>query len=476
MITHALSLADSLEEREIEPAQLALLDYFRSNAWDYRYAQRHGDASALWAFEQPELRNRIFYLRRAAHSSSFIALDPLRQCQILTNLGNVLNTVGRFVEARENWSAALAINSKFGMARGNRGIGLWHYAAALYDSGHSSVFALHAYRDLIEATTQSTNTRHIEDQQSAPVFSKLAAHIAKQYDIEKIAKGYNPDGWSLGTEPAEHAYRRWCLKNILFLNPLNDIEITSIAARDILTVPNFVTAIDESPVVVGIFNELKQSYVSARWMLWSGLQSREAHFSDREVLLYNTLDYPSYGLSTENTKMAFRLAYSLFDKIAYFLNYYLKLGVPEKKVSFRNIWREKEKGPVRDRFANAGNWPFRGLFWLSKDLFEEGMRDITEPDARDLSNLRNHLEHKYLKVHEMLSSSKKSSDPFGDNRAYSISRSDLEDKTLRIIKLVRSALIYLSLGMHREEQRRSSGNERLSVTMPLVPFDDEWKR
>ena len=48
-----------------------------------------------------------------------------------------------------------------------------------------------------------------------------------------------------------------------------------------------------------------------RRVLWEGIKSDEPHFSDREVLLYNTLDYPSYGLSVEKVKMAFRMAYSI---------------------------------------------------------------------------------------------------------------------------------------------------------------------
>lgn len=131
---------------------------------------------------------------------------------------------------------------------------------------------------------------------------------------------------------------------------------------------------------------------------------------------------------------------------------------------------------MRDRFAKSENWSFRGLFWLSKDLFEEDMRDSMEPEAHALADLRNHLEHKYVKVHEMLLPSKSVGDPFHDTLAHAITRSDLERRTLRLVQLVRSALIYLSLGMHRQEQERGKGKEGLTATMPLDPWRDEWKR
>jgi hypothetical protein len=211
-------------------------------------------------------------------------------------------------------------------------------------------------------------------------------------------------------------------------------------------------------------------------MLWEGINSGEPHFSDREVLLYNTLDYPSYGLSVEKVKIAFRMTYSILDKIAYFLNHYLALSIPEKRVSFRTIWREKDNGPVRDRFAKSENWPLRGLFWLSKDLFEGDIRDSTEPEARALAELRHHLEHKYVKVHEMLLPPMSIGDPFHDTLAHAITRSDLEQRTLHLMQLSRSALIYLSLGMHREERERAKGKKRLTATMSLDPVLDEWKR
>ncbi|WP_448657294.1 LA2681 family HEPN domain-containing protein [Pseudoxanthomonas mexicana] len=38
-----------------------------------------------------------------------------------------------------------------------------------------------------------------------------------------------------------------------------------------------------------MFNELKQLFCSARWLLWEGLYTNRPHFSDRGVVLLNTL-------------------------------------------------------------------------------------------------------------------------------------------------------------------------------------------
>ena len=52
----------------------------------------------------------------------------------------------------------------------------------------------------------------------------------------------------------------------------------------------------------------------------------------------DTLDYPVYGIGIEKVKAAYRSIYSIFDKLAYFLNKYLKLGISDDVISFVNLW------------------------------------------------------------------------------------------------------------------------------------------
>src|SRR5260370_37886414 len=95
------------------------------------------------------------------------------------------------------------------------------------------------------------------------------------------------------------------------------------------------------------FNQIKQEFVSARFLRFEGITSSGAHYSDRGVLLHNTFDYPTYSLAIERVKSAFRILYSLFDKIAFFLNQYLELAIPERQVTFRTFWyvsQDRKKG------------------------------------------------------------------------------------------------------------------------------------
>lgn len=178
------------------------------------------------------------------------------------------------------------------------------------------------------------------------------------------------------------------------------------------------------------------------------------------------------------SKWRFGGAYAVFDKFAFLLNVYLDMKHPERYVSFRNVWFT-QKRDLHPALNDLKNWPLRGLFWLSKDIFESSFRESTEPDSKDLSELRNHLEHKFVSVHDdffrVVSPNHMETPKTG---IFDISVDDLINKTLRQLKLARSAIIYLSLAIHVEEKRRSENREpnEISAPMFLDAWDDQWKR
>ena len=398
----AFFLLDELQNRDLAPETAVLVHYFRANAWETRRQARKDDQ--IWAWDQPEHQEQILELRRAVTHDGFAKLHTVRQCQILTNLANQLDSIGRFIEAVEIWDSALALNGKFGMARGNRGYGLSHYARALYDSGQACFMLAAAHDSLSSAIAADAFYEGSEYQAAHATFIREAQDIAGRFDIAATRRT-SSRRYSLGKSAGEKRYRAWCLHNRLFINPLNDLGSLPIAARDVLTLPSITEAAPSArpPAIIGFFNQMKQEFVSARYLCYEAAQAEGVHFSDRGVLLYNTLDYPAYSLATEKMRAAFRLAYSLFDKIGFFLNEYFSLSHNPRTVSFRNIWYEAkgpQPRPLLQRFANFQNWPLRGLFWLSKDLFEDEFKHVTQPDAAALNDIRNHLEHKYLQLHQ----------------------------------------------------------------------------
>jgi len=277
---------------------------------------------------------------------------------------------------------------------------------------------------------------------------------------------------------SELAYRRWTVARRLFLTPLNEIQEDALSARDPLALPTITTSLDaEFPKILGFFSQLKQEYATARFCYYQGVTSVRPHFSDRDVVLIDTQDYPAYGLASEHLKIAFRLAYSLFDKIANLLNEYLKLGVPDKKTSFRTIWYTNQDAGrgIREDVHRPANTALMALFWIAKDLYEreEGFTRALEPDARELAEIRHHLEHKYLRL--QLFGSPARVDNAHNASPYSIGLADFERRCQRLLRLARSALIYVSAAVYVEEAGRNRGVKRKGVSVPVFVFKDELK-
>jgi len=197
------------------------------------------------------------------------------------------------------------------------------------------------------------------------------------------------------------------------------------------------------------------------------------------VLLLNTYDYPVYSLAAEKVKAAFRIAYSVLDKIAYFLNAYLDLGLSERGISFPKLFKTRSKAVnFREAFAERKNWMLRGLYWVSRDLYDPGdeSRELLEPDAQELHKLRRFLEHRYVKLHDPFLPST-GSDAHRDQLAFSIKREEFEEKAVRMLRTVREATIYLSLAIELEERQKAEAREDDVLVMPIpsTTIADDWK-
>lgn len=476
----AIYLLDELAKRELAAKHGVIVEYFRANAWAVKEAASGECGSRAW--EQPEREQQILALSRAAVHPGFIELDLMRRCQILTNRANQLNTMGRFIDAIEGWEEALRIIPKFAMAQANRGYGLKHYAGLLADDRGRAILLLHAHDGLITATAADAIYDSPSTATLVPQFAEEAKRYAAAGDLDRIRELQDVDLPPLGRSKGERKYRQWCLDRRLFLNPLNDLGSHARAACDDLVLPPITEKFDERPVeavtpppVISFFNQMKQEYVSARFMLYEGLCDTKLHFSDRGVRLFDTLDYPMHSLATERVRTAYRIAYSLLDKVAFLVDHYWKLGKKAKHITFKNVWMVEEKQRLLDCFKDHQNWPLRGLFWLSKELFDDQLKRTTGPDARELHDIRNALEHKFMQVHEGWARPFNWNAPSSEGLGYSIDSDLLEAKALRVMKIARSALIQLSLSIGVEERARTRPDTFVG-SIPVFELDDRRKR
>jgi tetratricopeptide (TPR) repeat protein len=479
-IDRALVVCEELGKQMLNPEQRGILHYFNANAWANRWVITGSNHDA---WEQPYLEHEILELRLALRDAGALPVD--RRCQILTNLGNALSKSGRFLDAIHAWDRALELSPKFGMAVGNRAIELLYYAKLLWHRHDQMVLLQESYAEFRRALElplpEYAKREFLQSKEWLETKIKLAV-LAKRHDL-KVGK--------MGGSEEERGYRRWCLTRRLFLHPVNDLGPFPAGASDPISLPAITMKIDEGPSHLGFLNSMKQEFATARYLLFAGTHAKSVHFSDRGVRLTNTLDYPSYSFATEQIKAAFRIGYSIFDKVAFFLNDYLALGIPEKNVTFKTLWyhddgkkKKIKKKELRPGLRVLPNFPLRGLFWLSKDLYEDdsGLPDSLEPEARDLAATRNHLEHKYLKIHlpdwhGSASSQGKIASALIDTLAFSVRREEFAAKTIRLLQLARSALIYLTcaVGVH-EKQNAKKSPASIAVPIGLPEWHDDWKR
>ncbi len=432
---------------------LAALYYFIANGWSsLQRLQNPTGPDIRFDLESTEIGNEIRYLRKALLLAEK-AGDRTLLAQILTNLGNAMNHVGRFVEAVYYWHRAISIVPGFGMAVGNLGFGLAHYARVLYDEGHRLIFCKFAYKYLLEGAMNKQVYTKARDG-----FLETAKILAKRYGHDHLVADIDLDNFSLGRSDLEKQYRHWCISNSLFLNPLNDFVHANIVSHDNFFLSTITTGLDDPPVYHTIYNQLKQEYVSARFLLFEGITEQAPHFSDKGNLQVDTLDYAMYSLNTEKIKITFRLCYSIFDKIAYLLNDYLKVGLHPTEVSFRKVWYEKgnrKPAELNPRLMDSQNWALRGLFWLSKDLttYESDFSSTILPESSQLVTIRNFIEHKSFMVVDIGEGKL-----VHDGLTYQITKDDLIAKTFVLIKMARAAMMYLSFAIHIEEQKTEHQN------------------
>lgn len=478
----ALYLLDELSKRELVDTDGAQAEYFRANAWA---ALSHiANVRQSWSWEAPERQAELLALSRASNHAGFASLDKVCQCQILTNHANLLNTVGRTIDAIATWDAALKIIPRFALAWGNRGGGLGSYARMVFDDYERAILALHAFDSLRSSMEEDAFFDSGDPRGAVTYFSGQATEIAGAVNIDAVREMQNLDQGNAGRSKTERAYRRWCLEHRLFLCPLNDLGQHLAAATDDLMLPPLVEGINDRPdghlppPIVGFFSQMKQEYASARFLLFEGMSSTRIHFSDRGVSLTDTLDYPLYSLASERVRTAFRIAYSLLDKVAFLVFRYWNLDKKHPdRVSFKNVWMIEGKACLLPQFEKYDNLPLRGLFWLSKELFDDQLKLTTAADARELHSIRNALEHTYLRVSEGWAK------PFMINGAsngsfgIAIGSDELEAKALRVMQMARSALFYVSFAIGVEERKKQAANpDRFTVSMPLYDLDDKRKR
>ncbi|WP_040363698.1 LA2681 family HEPN domain-containing protein [Commensalibacter intestini] len=435
----------------------------------------------------------LLYQRQAIQHDSFQACSREFKAMILTNTGRAFDKIGRFIEAIECYEQAILCVPTFAMALYYRGRSLFKLANWLalnpeinYNKTPFNFLYIEAKKSFNRAfqkgTVWETHPDNI-DTLRKEYYEYILPHIhqigtleaIKSYKLcfvyffNKLVGGvvYKLNFMGFLKDSAEKvAYKKWSLKEHLYLDPINLVSVYDIGRTDYLSFPPYsYRQGEEQPEFFNWFRLLKQEYIAARYLLFQSIQLKDKeHFADENSDLFPSNEAElkrsdnsgeirqndfSFGLTTSLMKSSFSKAYSIFDKIAEFIFAFWELEVKNKKgevirnpmISIGSIWYNNldSKQGVNIKLINKDNWFLKGLYHLSYDLVgKEIPKAYILPEFKRLHEIRNKLEHSGVMITKEINTS-------SSQRLMTISLEEFVEHNLSLLRLVRNALFYLSL-------------------------------
>ena len=401
---------------------------------------------------------QIYYFRKAISTSKIIDrytdinvfINPLL-CSLYTNYANILDDCGRKQLAIQMYNESIRINPKFSMASGNLAISLERYRYYLNENEH--FYFCKEIKRLVENSISFSDPNRIDFAED--IFLELYNRYS-HYDLAGKCTCKN-----IVTNNDSQDYQEWCLKNILFLNPLNDLQEMDLSILDDnLLLPSLLEKSDiRLKKILSMFNQIKQEYVYARFLCYSSKKLNKVHLADENVSLVNCFDYTQYSFRIEGLKTAFKTLYSLLDKVAMFINEYYILDSNPRRVNFHSIWNSFNSLDI----ILTKNIGLSSIYWITKDFDNEDNSLTANPDSKRLKNIRNYLEHRFANI---------TLDFFGNStnnessRLY-ISENELRDYTLDLLHLIREVIFSLKNAVQISENEKKDSIDTDIITLPV---------
>lgn len=264
---------------------------------------------------------------------------------------------------------------------------------------------------------------------------------------------------------SELKYKTWCANNCLFLNPMNDISRELFVAHDILQFPNHIVEIGEGPYYPSAFSDIKNKYCKARYLFFCALCKKYPKWCEEDLYLTDTYDEVDFSSNIEYLKIAYKQCFSIFDCIATLINNYFKIN--SKQATFTSGWIKNNCSKLNNPFIDS-------LYWLSCDFM-----DITNkpnwkapnPDATKLKNIRNSLEHGWVRVSEIYQYI------WSRNLDYAttVSKDEFIDLTYKLFKYTRSAILYFTFAVTVNEKMNNIKGVIPSIETPIYNYLNNYE-
>jgi tetratricopeptide (TPR) repeat protein len=373
-----------------------------------------------------------------------------KQVDCMVNYANCLSALGRTYEAIELYYRALEIEPNHSMALSQIGIELEYYVFVSDNPFFLSYVNEYLTKALIQWSLLKDNIGTNENKVVQQC--KDALRRVREQPQHKYRDAYKKDflnDWS----DDQIAFLAFSTSNRLMLNFSFETSIQNNECKDSINIRAVKSATTESDFMrhTRLINCLKDDYVVSRLTLYEAINDYDKFDKiDAINLLSENNDNAVHGIRAAKLKLAFSSSFNVLDKIALFINSYLKLNQKEGGVTFFNVWyknynSKSDTNVLHPAVEGIDNVPLFALLDIAKDFLPSG-------EYYHLRNKRNHITHRYLIPHHQSDGWREDI----DSKEYHVDYYQLYNDTLQLLKAVKSALIYLIAFISFEERRKFS--------------------
>ena len=387
--------------------------------------------------------------------------DPNLEVQLLVNLGNCLDTLGRSIEAMNVYDKALSLNENFSMAIANKAKALRAFAE-ISDKYRAAIY-VEAYQD-IKSVIDKPDLVAVGGLGAKQDFEHELSYIESRFQDKTLLqkKLKHPRYKTTNLSDFEKFYLKFCNKEKLFLNFHIHQDHCEAAIEDPMFI-RLITKVDDNDTFYNLakyLNQIKEDFAVARLLLVQSQYHQEDfdRISERTIYVY-ALDYSQFNIYSGLLKSAFKEAFNILDKIAVFINDYYQLGHREEDIYFdslrgkgrsASIW--EDDGTIRKEIVNSENISLYALY----DIY----RDFKSGRCQRIQDIRNALTHRRLVIFD---SSLTDWDSKSDK--HNIGYDTMLNETIDLMKLVKAAIIYLINFVNTEEEKKKKSNGKLILDM-----------
>ena len=443
--------------------------YVLSQAYNAKKCLTHDPSQAM--FNHPLVLKEIFCYRMTLRIAEEVKAKGILmlyntvlgcEYQAHVHLGSVYDHLGRHQDALHSYAKAGKLMPNDYMWKFNLGFsygGMFGY----YEERVQPYIVAQA-KDLLRPYLKKLET------------SKSAIEMFKRISGLKTPVNLKDTNHEYGNSEEEE-YNRWVNENYLRLNAYNEVNPYSEEAQDdSLYFDSIFSTKDNTEKcyrLMTMLNEIKQEYVTARFMLYSYFrESGKSHFSDKHVRIADVLQYANYSYNVELAKSAFRALYSLLDKIAFALNDYLELGMKGKDVDFKSFWYfDRKTRNIRPEILNHSTIiSLAGLLFIRNDVYGGSDSYLQADETKNLKMVRNAMEHRVIQIVD--------GGILEDRDAMLIiSRGDFERVAMNLIGTVRQAIFcFVNTVKHIEFDKITEAKKKGFVISQFVDdISDEEK-